>query len=281
MSSIVHPQKVISFPRTSAAPRPRKIGTSILLFLMLLTGCRGELKQTGGAWEVIVVTDNDSIAQVAKDSLGMADTLLPQPEPMLDVKIEKQSNPLTRRHRNMVDLTGVTSPDWTKIRSQIINKERERTRQYLAKHHNKDAGKVVKETFGIDILVPEEMTKMKRGENFIWLSSGTATGMTNLCIYLLPNDEEIDEQTFKEKRDSVMKCNMPGEKDGMYMTTGSAHRTEGMYRGLWEMKDDMMGGPYSATITRTGQGLLVKEVFVYAPEGKKRNLIRRIEGALE
>ena len=80
---------------------------------------------------MIVVTDNDSIAQVAKDSLGMADTLLPQPEPMLDMKIEKQSNPLTRRHRNMVDLTGVTSPDWTKIRSQIINKERERTRQYL------------------------------------------------------------------------------------------------------------------------------------------------------
>jgi hypothetical protein len=41
-----------------------------------------------------------------------------------------------------------------------------------------------------------------------------------------------------------------------------------------------MGGPYCAVVEETKDETIVKEVFVYAPEGKKRNIMRRIEGAI-
>ena len=47
-------------------------------------------------------------------------------------------------------------------------------------------------------------------------------------------------------------------------------------RGLWEMKGDAMGGPY---VMRT-RGSMAVIGFVYAPEKKKKILIKQLEAAL-
>jgi hypothetical protein len=255
----------------------------IVIAVILITGCSLEKRETGGAWEVVVVTSNDSLGQVAKDSLGIADTLLPQPEPWFDVTVLKQMDAVAKRHRNLVDLTKNDAPNWTQLRKELITKERQRAKEYLEKHHNKTTSEMVKKLFGIEMIVPEEMKKSKQGKDFLWLSNGTATGMTNLCIYTLPKGCITDEKTFRTMRDSVMESNIPGEHDGVYMSTYSVHETNGTpktFRGLWAMKDDMMGGPYCAVVEETKDKTIVKEVFVYAPEGKKRNIMRRIEGAI-
>jgi hypothetical protein len=48
------------------------------------------------------------------------------------------------------------------------------------------------------------------------------------------------------------------------------------------MKGDAMGGPFVSRshIDSTNHRIVVKEAFVYAPERKKRNLIRQIEAAI-
>ncbi len=51
-------------------------------------------------------------------------------------------------------------------------------------------------------------------------------------------------------------------------------------RGLWEMKNDAMGGAFVAYWQPEGSRIVVAEAFVYAPETKKRNLMRRLEAAL-
>jgi hypothetical protein len=53
-------------------------------------------------------------------------------------------------------------------------------------------------------------------------------------------------------------------------------------RGLWEMTSDMMGGPFvsHAFVNEETNMVVVVEVFVFAPEADKRNLIRSMEGAL-
>ena len=51
-------------------------------------------------------------------------------------------------------------------------------------------------------------------------------------------------------------------------------------RGLWEMKNDAMGGAFVAYWQPEGSRIVVAEAFVYAPETKKRNLVRRLEAAL-
>ena len=56
----------------------------------------------------------------------------------------------------------------------------------------------------------------------------------------------------------------------------------GVVRGLWEMEGDMMGGPFvsHALLDKKKGRVIVAESFVYAPESKKANLIRRMEAAL-
>ena len=46
------------------------------------------------------------------------------------------------------------------------------------------------------------------------------------------------------------------------------------------MQNDAMGGPFVAYWKPNGKRIVVTEVFVYAPETKKRNLVRRLEAAL-
>ena len=53
-------------------------------------------------------------------------------------------------------------------------------------------------------------------------------------------------------------------------------------RGLWKMVGDLMGGPFVsiARVDEANGRIVVAEGFVYAPETKKRNFIRKLEAAL-
>ena len=89
-----------------------------------------------------------------------------------------------------------------------------------------------------------------------------------------------------------MKVNIPGEREGMYMETDSAHvfanniNVRGDYamevKGLWDVKNDMMGGPFvsHARVDQANGRVVVVEGFVYSPDKQKRNFMRKMEAAL-
>lgn len=88
----------------------------------------------------------------------------------------------------------------------------------------------------------------------------------------------------KVQIDSVLQKNMLGETDEMYMIIPRLGE-----RGLWEMEGDAMGGPYVMKIIRRQKNgkisgrkneIIVVIGFVYAPEMKKRNLIKQLEAVL-
>lgn len=150
----------------------------------------------------------------------------------------------------------------------------------LQRKHNPTAGEMIRKRFGCTMKIPADMRINTVGKDFIWLSDNGATGMKSICIYA------------SENRDSVMKANIKGEADGMYMTT-TPHTTvtthtkmHGMpttvRHGLWEMRDDAMGGPYVSHAVRNPENgrTVVAEAFVYAPETRKRNRLRETEAAL-
>ena len=142
------------------------------------------------------------------------------------------------------------------------------------------------------MLIPADMQSIKRGKGFVWLSDNAASGMQSICVYSYPGYDRST-PTLVAKRDSVMRANIPGEEDGMYMRTSrrapvygketnSNGRRATELRGLWEMAGDAMGGPFVciATADSSRGRTIVAEGFVYAPEKTKRNLIRQIEAAL-
>ena len=145
--------------------------------------------------------------------------------------------------------------------------------------------------FGYALRLPPDMKSGKRGKDFVWFSDNDPSGMQNICVYSYPG-HSLDPARASAARDSVMKANIPGERDGMYMQTAAGTVTAGtaeekgrrlmIVRGLWEMHGDAMGGPFvSHSVVDTAHGrVIVAEAFVYAPGTKKRNLIRQLEAAL-
>ncbi|OQB68257.1 MAG: hypothetical protein BWX93_01593 [Bacteroidetes bacterium ADurb.Bin139] len=53
-------------------------------------------------------------------------------------------------------------------------------------------------------------------------------------------------------------------------------------RGLWDVKNDFMGGPFVAHCfyDKASQSVVVLEAFVYAPKYPKRNYLRQVESII-
>lgn len=164
----------------------------------------------------------------------------------------------------------------------------------LKDDHSNYVSTKVKSLFDCDIWVPAELTASKQGKDFFWAGTNTATGDRNLVIYSYPyrDRDTFTKQYFVHKRDSVMKINIPGASEGMYMMTDSMMTDvqsidiRGEYalevRGLWRVKGDFMGGPFVSHVRldRANQRIITVEVFIYSPDKLKRNLVRQMEASL-
>lgn len=273
------------------------------------------LPDSGGRpYQVLLAGDTDSIVY---NALCADVPCLPQPEPMFDVSRttpqnlkgvmllarnivvaeinpEKFSRASVVYERNVHAqpqlIVRIAAPSAGSLRSCVQDLARNMARheanaqcETLAQRHNPKMEDEVKRMFGLDMLIPPDMTSYKRGKNFLWISNNSPTAMLNICAY----GHDLS------KRDSVMRVNIKGETDSMYMTTVHDRRTarhpagnslaDGYWRGLWEMRGDAMGGPLVArTLWRARPRTpITVEGFVYAPGLKKRNLVMQLEAVLQ
>ena len=151
---------------------------------------------------------------------------------------------------------------------------------------NREMQQLVKKNFGISMNIPAEMQASKKAKNFIWISNNASSGMKNLII-MRAEKVKSEERRMKNSNafhvndkaliDSILRTNMPGETDSMYMVIPVLSE-----RGLWEMKGDAMGGPYVMRRICPGKGKdeIIIIGFVYAPEMKKKILIKQLEAAI-
>ena len=165
---------------------------------------------------------------------------------------------------------------------------------------NREMQDEIKKMFGIDMKIPAAMNASKKAKDFIWISNNASSGMQNLLVMKVKSEErragkgkvKSEERRMKNSNafhvndkaliDSILRTNMPGETDSMYMVI--PHLSE---RGLWEMKGDAMGGPYvmhrihrqTSQAAKQGYNLYII-AFVYAPEMKKKILIKQLEAAI-
>ena len=168
---------------------------------------------------------------------------------------------------------------------------------------NREMQDEIKKMFGIDMKIPAAMNASKKAKDFIWISNNASSGMKNLIIMRVKSEERRAEKVKSEERraekvkseerrvknsdafspqekqqiDSMLRTNMPGETDSMYMVIPVLSE-----RGLWEMKGDAMGGPYVMRRICPGKGKdeIIIIGFVYAPEMKKKILIKQLEAAI-
>ena len=178
-----------------------------------------------------------------------------------------------------------------KLRQLVDEAELEHLAEMISKNpskQNKEIQEEVKKTFGLDMKIPVSMNASKKAKDFIWISNNASTGMQNLLVMKVKSEERRmkNSNAFhvndKAQIDSILRTNMPGETDSMYMVIPVLSE-----RGLWEMKGDAMGGPYvmhrihrqTSQTAKPGYSLYIIG-FVYAPEMKKKILIKQLEAAI-
>ena len=147
--------------------------------------------------------------------------------------------------------------------------------------------------FDCDVWMPTDMNSYKEGKDFLWTSNNMND--MNFVMYTFPYRDKntFTKEYFIHKRDSVMKINLPGSMEGMYMETADSMLVDvrniavkGDYafeaRGLWEMHNDAMGGPFVShmRVDKANARVIVVEAFVYKPEKMKRDLMRKLNAAL-
>lgn len=172
--------------------------------------------------------------------------------------------------------------------------EMNREIELLKKKHSLFISQKVDSLFDCEVWIPQELNKTKTAKNFFWAATNKGEKDMNFVIYSYPYRDvnTFTKEYFFAKRDSVMKRYIPGPKKDQYMTTAHQFVTvkdsevRGEYaqiaRGLWEMENYDMGGPFVSIsrVDEKNQMVIVAEAFVYAPGDDKRNLMRRMEAAL-
>ena len=172
--------------------------------------------------------------------------------------------------------------------------EMNREIENLRERHNPEVSRLAEEILGVDIWVPWGLNKFKTGKDFLWASTNVGKKDMNLVLYSYPYTDKntFTLDYFLQKRDSVMKANIPGGPKGSYMTTNHDYvyvedgTVRGKYaqiaRGLWRIQGDRMGGPFvsHSRVDEANGRVVVAEAFIYAPESLKRDLLRRMEAAL-
>ena len=292
------------------------LSMALIAFVFASCGLKGNHTSSGRAYELLVVVDHGvwdrAAGRALHDVLDSDMPGLPQSEPSFRIMYTspKDYDSTLKLIRNIiiVDIKDIYTKASFKYAKDVYanpqmiltivdfftRAEMNRQISMLEEKHSNFISQKVDSLFGCDIWLPAELANSKTGKDFFWASTNTGTADRNFVMYSYPytDKETFTKEYFVHKRDSVMKANIPGFKEGVYMSTDSLLtdvrpiNVQNSYtmeaRGLWRMKGDFMGGPYVShtRLDEKNQRIITAEIFVYSPDKMKRNLVRQMEASL-
>ncbi|MDD3788185.1 MAG: DUF4837 family protein [Petrimonas sp.] len=179
-----------------------------------------------------------------------------------------------------------------KIIDYLVNKELERTAEWLTKDASSPQAEIRK-NFGISMFYPKGLPTITTEQDFYWATNNAGERRQDIVIYQFPytNENVFEKDSLIAIQNRVLGQHIKGAHNSqmaiskMYDPFYKKMDVDGIFRaelrGLWEMTTDMMGGPFvsQAFVNPNTNKVIVATVFVYAPEGKKRNLIRNLEAS--
>ncbi|MFH2095354.1 MAG: DUF4837 family protein [Bacteroidota bacterium] len=203
----------------------------------------------------------------------------------------------------LVTIAATTEEEYDKLLEErgesivafIEDAERDRLIDNYKKFTEQNIFKKINDKYHIALNIPKGYTLDTDSADFAWVAHETPMISQGIFIYSYPYR---DTSTFTidyliRKRDKFLKKYVPGAIDGSYMITAREFPPEfreftlnGKYvaevRGLWEVENDYMGGPFISlsTVDEKRGRVVTVEGFVYAPKYDKRNYLRQVEAIL-
>ncbi|TKG92373.1 DUF4837 family protein [Puteibacter caeruleilacunae] len=182
-----------------------------------------------------------------------------------------------------------------KIVAYFTKSEKDRLKGNYKKFHARDVDRQMKEKYDFSIKMAPGFKVTQDSANFVWLRYETREVGQGVFVYWYDYEAE---DTFtldyiRQKRDSVLQLHVHGELEGTYMKTEdlvdpvyNVFKYNGNYasimRGLWELENDFMGGPFIclSILDPKRNRVLNVDGYVYAPKKDKRELLRQIEAMI-
>ncbi len=180
------------------------------------------------------------------------------------------------------------------IASSFEQAERDRVIRNTLRYEEASIFPQICEVFGGSPHFPSGYKVRKTTSDFAWIADDKEGVYQDVFIYRYPvEDDPFTLEKIIAHRNEVMKDNVPGMFDGTYMTTSVYFPSTLEYlkyrgrdlaqtRGMWEVQNDFMGGPFvsHSFYSPDGSEIIVAEAFVYAPRFDKRQYLRQVESIL-
>ena len=188
----------------------------------------------------------------------------------------------------------------TKYKNQIIGflYENERARMIKTFRHDEDVEitKTLKEKYGLTLSFPKGYFIAAKTDDFCWIRRETEVTSIGVLLYFYSYTDTMsfNQDYILNLRDSLTRLHIPGPRDGSYMQV-SREVVKPFFknidfkghfavetRGLWEVKNDFMGGPFInyTFVDETKNKVVTLDAFVYAPQEEKRNYMIHAESIL-
>ena len=151
----------------------------------------------------------------------------------------------------------------------------------------------VRQLTGLTLDVPNDYRTARAEDNFVWLRRDLGAVVQNLMITSVPytGQDQVSADSAVAYRNELGRRAVRSNTPGSYMVTNDEDlpvleevtEIDGRYaleaRGIWEMTDDFMGGPFFTYLIPDAEAgkLYVIDAFTFAPSKGKRNYMQQLE----
>ncbi len=230
--------------------------------------------------------------------------IIPQIDPGLEYGELRMKSDVYSQPQTVIYIKAPDYPEFVKTvesnKKQLIEifkkADRERLIPYLKKHQIEKYANDIVEKYGVYFAVPRSYTFDVKKDNFAWLSYETRQTTQSFLVYRYPADStgKPSLEYLIEKRNEILKENVPGARPGSYMSTETKYHYPiltgrivnnqecWVMEGLWKVENDFMGGSFISftLVDEDTDEFVTVEAFVYDPRGDIRDKIRRLEAVL-
>ena len=184
----------------------------------------------------------------------------------------------------------------SKIKAVLEQAERARVIANTKRYEERGLAPAVTAMTGGSPHFPSGYKLKARKENFIWITYSTQFTEQSILIYKYPvveGEDMMSPASLINAQSMMMMDNVPGMFENTYMIISPVIAPSVQYkkygphefaeiRGLWEVHNDYMGGPFVSHVfyTPDGKDMIMMQAFVYAPKYDKKNYLKQIESVL-
>lgn len=184
----------------------------------------------------------------------------------------------------------------TALQAYFNDKELQRLQNQFTHSVEKDLVSTLEDSFKITLSIPPAFFPILMDSNSFWLQKEKSLGQHQviqaLFYYEYPytSDSSFALSEMISNRNTYGKNYLKGAVKGSYMLVYDKYKPQMdtllinnmyavEYRGLWNMHNDFMGGPFLhyTILDEENNRILNLDAFVYAPKFSKREYLRELE----